>query len=128
MPLWQVARLRSRGHAPLLCAAPARSRNDQAESGQDHRRGGRLAVLARGEARARVSARELRIATRVRVARRGRQWEEGTRWLDMSVAFLRLFEPNCSPPFCLSNCFSWRWARSASWLWEKSDGAPAILC
>ena len=52
--LRQVARLRSRGHDPLLRAAPARSRNDQVESGQDYRRRRRLAIVARSEARARV--------------------------------------------------------------------------
>ena len=43
--LRQMARIRPRGHAPLLCAATARSRDDQIEPAEDHRRRHRLALF-----------------------------------------------------------------------------------
>ncbi len=42
--LRQMARIRPRGHDPVLCAAPARSGHDQIEPAEDHRRRHRLAL------------------------------------------------------------------------------------
>ena len=42
--LRQMARIRSRGHDPVLCPAPARSRLHQVEPAEDHRRRHRLAL------------------------------------------------------------------------------------
>ena len=47
-----VARLRRRGHGPLLFAAAARGGHDQIDPQQDHRAGHRLALLQRAQARA----------------------------------------------------------------------------
>ena len=51
-PLRQMAGIRSRGHDPVLCAAPARSRHDQVEPAEDHRRRHRLALPERAQTRA----------------------------------------------------------------------------
>src|SRR5215472_14208176 len=50
--LRQVARIRSRGHPQILRAAPTRSRHDQIEPAEDHRRWHRLALPERAQARA----------------------------------------------------------------------------
>src|ERR1700752_1395128 len=47
-----MARIRPRGHDPLLCLAPARSRLHQIEPAEDHRRRHRLALLERAQTRA----------------------------------------------------------------------------
>src|SRR5437763_1538610 len=47
-----MARIRCRRHAPLLCAAAARSRADQDAAQSDHRGQHRLALLQRAETRA----------------------------------------------------------------------------
>jgi NitT/TauT family transport system substrate-binding protein len=48
----QMARIRRRGHYPVLCFALARRRPDQIDSAKDHRGGYRLALLQRAQARA----------------------------------------------------------------------------
>src|SRR6516164_163649 len=50
--LRQMARIRSRGHCPLLCPPPARGRADQVEPAEDHRRRHRLAFPRRAQTRA----------------------------------------------------------------------------
>jgi NitT/TauT family transport system substrate-binding protein len=50
--LWQVAGVRPRGHDAVLCAAAARGGDDQVHPQQDHRRGHRLALPERAQARA----------------------------------------------------------------------------
>src|SRR6516165_4861199 len=47
-----MAGVRYRGHDPVLCAAPARSRLHQVEPAEDHRRRHRLAILERAQTRA----------------------------------------------------------------------------
>src|SRR5207244_7536157 len=48
-PVWEMARVRSGRHYSLLRLAPARGRDDQVESAEDHRSRHGLALLQRAE-------------------------------------------------------------------------------
>src|SRR5215471_14197257 len=66
-----MARIRRRGHDPVLCFAPARRRPDQVNSAKDYRRGHRLALPRRAETRAEgVISRDGRISMPMQQSRR----------------------------------------------------------